>query len=253
MPQLIAMVIVVVGAMIYMFQTFGGTGDKIEGIAQKTSIVTEINNIRNGLQLAVRAGDIEKSVIAVAAVAAVAADSTATPPTLATPKRESIPAGDTTLIGLAVLGYFADQMNDEIGNNATAVSAYTAIANTAGQKNTYSAISFGGETNPGMNLSMVVGLKDTRPGIRVQLLGKLAGNAAFLESQIATDLAAVAAIDRTTVDGTAAVLLADGEVPVEMRPPVVKDAAGNVGTATNSLGDGVFTIYFKDMPQTIIP
>ena len=57
MPQLIAMVIVVVGAMIYMFQTFGGTGDKIEGIAQKTSIVTEINNIRNGLQLAVRASN----------------------------------------------------------------------------------------------------------------------------------------------------------------------------------------------------
>ena len=66
MPQLIAMVIVVVGAMIYMFQTFGGTGDKIEGIAQKTSIVTEINNVRNGLQLAVRAGDITKGVAAVA-------------------------------------------------------------------------------------------------------------------------------------------------------------------------------------------
>lgn len=29
MPQLIAMVIVVVGAMIYMFQTFGGTGDRL--------------------------------------------------------------------------------------------------------------------------------------------------------------------------------------------------------------------------------
>ncbi|PKN13976.1 MAG: hypothetical protein CVU67_08065, partial [Deltaproteobacteria bacterium HGW-Deltaproteobacteria-24] len=58
MPQLIAMIIVVVGAMIYMFQTFGGTGDKIEGIAQKTSVITEINNIKNGLQLAVRAGDI---------------------------------------------------------------------------------------------------------------------------------------------------------------------------------------------------
>jgi len=47
MPQLIAMVIVVVGAMIYMFQTFGGTGDKIEGIAQKTSVLTEVNNIKN--------------------------------------------------------------------------------------------------------------------------------------------------------------------------------------------------------------
>ena len=92
MPQLIAMVIVVVGAMIYMFQTFGGTGDKIEGIAQKTSIVTEINNIRNGLQLAVRAGDVTTS---------------------------------TTLKNLADLGYFAEQMNTEIKNN-TGASVYQA-------------------------------------------------------------------------------------------------------------------------------
>ena len=62
MPQLIAMIIVVVGAMIYMFQTFGGTGDKIEGIAQKTSIITEINNIKNGIKLAARSGDIRSSV-----------------------------------------------------------------------------------------------------------------------------------------------------------------------------------------------
>jgi hypothetical protein len=242
MPQLIAMVIVVVGAMIYMFQTFGGTGDKIEGIAQKTSIVTEINNIRNGLQLAARAGDIEKSVTAVAAQAAVAANPSATPPVEAVPARAAIPAGDTTLIGLAVLGYFADQMNDEIGNNATVVGTYNATTNTAGQQNTYSAISFGGETNPGMNISMVVGATGTRPGIRVQLLNELAGNAAFLESQIATDLAAVASIDRTTVNGTAVVLDANGNVP-----------PANASTTATEAADGVFTIYFKDMPQSIAP
>ena len=45
MPQLIAMVIVVVGAMIYMFQTFGGTGDKIEGIAHKTQLELSKNFI----------------------------------------------------------------------------------------------------------------------------------------------------------------------------------------------------------------
>ncbi|WP_368028882.1 hypothetical protein [Arcobacter sp. s6] len=241
MPQLIAMVIVVVGAMIYMFQTFGGTGDKIEGIAQKTSIITEINNIRNGLQLAVRAGDIEKSVTAVAAQAAVAADPTANPPVEAVPARAAIPAGDSTLIGLAVLGYFADQMNDEIGDNATTVGTYSATNNTAGQQNTYSAISFGGETNPGMNISMVVGDSGTRPGIRVQLLNELAGNAAFLESQIATDLASVASIDRTTVDGTAVTLDADGDVP-----------AANASTSSTAASDGVFTVYFKDMPQNIV-
>ena len=253
MPQLIAMVIVVVGAMIYMFQTFGGTGDKIEGIAQKTSIITEINNIRNGLQLAVRAGDIEKTVTAVAAQAAVADDPLTPGIDESSPARAAIPAGDTTLIGLAVLGYFADQMNDEIGNNAVVVGAYNATNNTAGQQNTYSAISFGGETNPGMNLSLVVGDANTRPGIRVQLLNELAANAAFLESQISTDLRAVAAIDRTTVNGAAVALLDDGEVPVANRPAGVVDATGTAGTATDNLDDGVFTIYFKDMPQTIAP
>ena len=242
MPQLIAMVIVVVGAMIYMFQTFGGTGDKIEGIAQKTSIVTEINNIRNGLQLAARAGDIEKTVTAVAAQAAVAANPSATPPVEAVPARAAIPAGDTTLIGLAVLGYFAEQINNEIGNNATVVGTYNATNNTAGQQNTYSAISFGGETNPGMNISLVVGAVNTRPGIRVQLLNELAGNAAFLESQISTDLAAVASIDRTTVNGTAVVLDSNGNVPT-----------ANASTTATEAADGVFTIYFKDMPQSIAP
>jgi hypothetical protein len=249
MPQLIAMVIVVVGAMIYMFQTFGGTGDKIEGIAQKTSIVTEINNIRNGLQLAVRAGDIEKSVTAVAAqtaVAAVAESGTVgqagyVAPVAAVPARAAIPAGDTTLIGLAVLGYFADQMNDEIGNNSKTVGTYSATTDTAGQQNTYSAISFGGETTPGMNISMVVGAAGTRPGIRVQLLNGLASNAAFLESQIATDLESIASIDRTTVDGSAVTLNAAGDVPT-----------ANASTTSTAATDGVFTIYFKDMPQGIV-
>ena len=240
MPQLIAMVIVVVGAMIYMFQTFGGTGDKIEGIAQKTSIITEINNVRNGLQLAVRAGD-----ISVTGQEAVDADPTATPPVAA------IPAGTTTLINLAALGYFADQMNNEIVNN-TGTVAESATADTTGNRNTYSAISFGGENNSGMNLSMIVGDAGTRPGIRVQLLNSLAGNAAFLESQIATDLQAVAAIDRTTVDGTPAELLDDGEVPPNMRPSGVEDSTGADGTATTALDDGIFTIYFKDMPATIV-
>jgi len=226
MPQLIAMVIVVVGAMIYMFQTFGGTGDKIEGIAQKTSIVTEINNIRNGLQLAVRAGDITN-------------DGTA--------------ANTTALFDLANLGYFADQMNNEIADNTDDNNI------TSGAGNTYSAISFGGEDNPGMLLNLVTddttavatvrdgdgvittpGTITQRPGIRVELTGALAANANFLESQIATDLAAVASIDRVTTDGG----------------PVVLDEAGNVqntaAQTTDNEGDGIFTIYFKDMPATVV-
>lgn len=223
MPQLIAMVIVVVGAMIYMFQTFGGTGDKIEGIAQKTSIVTEINNIRNGLQLAVRAGDINTT--------------------------------PTTLKDLAVLGYFADQMNTEIANNVGASVYSDVAADAAGSNkklNTYSAISFGGEDNPGLIINMIVGAVGTAPGIRVQFLNSLSGNAAFLESQLATDLAAIATIDRTTVNG-AVVAIANGEVPVANRPSTVIDSTGTAGTASGTaLSDGIMTIYFKDMPTNIV-
>lgn len=224
MPQLIAMVIVVVGAMIYMFQTFGGTGDKIEGIAQKTSIITEINNIRNGLQLAVRSDEVNTT--------------------------------PTVLADLAALGYFADQMNDEISDNAgTQLVPVDETTNLTGDENTYSAISFGGETNPGMYLNLVVGAVDSRPGIRVQFVGELADNADFLETQIANDLQSIAAIDRTTLNGAAVVLLADGEVPVANRPANIVDRANNPGTVADgaaTLTDGVFTIYFKDMPRRIV-
>ncbi|MGP2656776.1 hypothetical protein ACOJTA_07020 [Malaciobacter sp. WC5094] len=223
MPQLIAMVIVVVGAMIYMFQTFGGTGDKIEGIAQKTSIITEINNIRNGVQLAVRAGDITN-------------DGTTT----------------TTLRNLAELGYFADQINNEINDNNEAGNGNT-------QDNAYSAISFGGEDNPGMIINLVTNntadTADTisnRPGLRVRLLGELQNNVAFLESQIASDLEAIASIDRTTTDGTPVVLDGNGNVPAANRPADVTVPAGTAaGTATDNLDDGIFTIYFKDMPANV--
>ena len=224
MPQLIAMVIVVVGAMIYMFQTFGGTGDKIEGIAQKTSIVTEINNIRNGLQLAVRAGDISAVTVA------------------ADPVNNITAINPTVLKDLANLGYFADQINNEIKDNTTAGNANKGT-------NAYSAISFGGETNPGMIINLVTNATAAtgtditkRPGIRVQLVGALKANAAFLESQISTDLAAIASIDRTSTIDTAAVKLdKDGNVP-----------SANAATTGDAASDGVFTIYFKDMPADVI-
>lgn len=221
MPQLIAMIIVVVGAMIYMFQTFGGTGDKIEGVAQKTSIVTEINNVKNGLQLAMRSGDITA-------------------------------ANPNTLAGLATLSYFADQMNNEIRNNAGEV-AFTATANINRNANTYSAISFGGEANPALFLSYIIpAAAGDKPAIRVQVAqnGSLWANRAFLEAQLANDLAAIAAIDRTTVNG-ARVAIVDNEVPAANRPATVNvtnnPTNNGAGTATTELDDGVFTIYFKDM------
>jgi hypothetical protein len=221
MPQLIAMVIVVVGAMIYMFQTFGGTGDKIEGVAQKSSIITEVNNIRNGLQLALRADAI-----------------TTTP---------------TTLAELATLGYFADQMNNEIADNdGTAITPVDETTDLNGDENTYSAISFGGENNPGLFLTLVVGAEGTRPGIRVQFDNSLETNAGFLETQIANDLQAIASIDRTTLDGTAVAIDENGDTPAETRPVDNAATIGTVEAGTATLTDGVFTIYFKDMPLNIV-
>jgi hypothetical protein len=206
------MVIVVVGAMIYMFQTFGGTGDKIEGVAQKTSVMTEINNIRGDLIVAIKTGELKAGV---------------------------------TLKDLANLGYFSKQINEQLKDNKTAASTNFAT----GEVNTYSAISFGGKTNPGMNISLILNGAGSVPGLRVELLNGLATNAAFLEGQISSDLASQASTDRTTTDGSP-VALADGEVPKANRPATVLDTTGAAGTVKSdaaSLGDGIFTIYFKDL------
>ena len=228
MPQLIAMVIVVVGAMIYMFQTFGGTGDKIEGIAQKTSVITEINNIKNGLQLAVRSGDVSVTTVT-------ATDGTVT-------------GGATTLADIAKLEYFADQINDEVKDNSTTATTNGGV----GEVNTYSAISFGGEgentDNENMLISLVLPASATaadtnaRPGLFVDLSrGNLSQNAAFLEAQLVSDLAAVATIDRKANGLTYNTNL---------------DAAGDIATADLQSGgtdsDGMFTIYFKDIRAGMI-
>jgi hypothetical protein len=165
MPQLIAMVIVVVGAMIYMFQTFGGTGDKIEGIAQKSSIMTEVNNIKNGIQLALRSEVIR------------ATDSTAT-------------GKIETLEGIAEQQFFADQINNEL---------QSASAATLDTINTYQAISFGSGNN--LEITMVLPAKanagpNARPGLFIDMSkGSLATNAGFLEKQLIADLSSLASID----------------------------------------------------------
>lgn len=209
MPQLIAMIIVVVGAMIYMFQTFGGTGDKIEGIAQKTSIITEINNIKNGIKLAARSEDIRSSV-----------DNTDP----ANPKPVS-----ADLKTLANSSYFAEQINVQLKENS------------AENKNKYFAISFGGgkdATDAGMTISLVADQKGRIPGIYVDLTtGSLSSNAVFLEKQIITDLEAVAYIDAgaTSASASASVINSSG-TDIEKRTPALRTA----------VDDGKFIIYFKD-------
>lgn len=213
MPQLIAMIIIVVGAMIYMFQTFGGTGDKIEGIAQKTSIITEINNIKNGLKLAARAGDISTSSIEI--------DN----PDTSVGGKIKVPS-DLRALGQA--SYFAEQINVQLKENS----------NT--NRNNYFAISFGGDKDKtgDMLISLVSNTEKAIPGIYVDLtVGGLKSNGGFLESQIASDLAAVASIDRNATAATAGALKTSG-TDIEKRTPATAGTGGDQ--------DGKFIIYFKD-------
>lgn len=180
MPQLIAMIIVVVGAMIYMFQTFGGTGDKIEGIAQKTSVITEINNIKNGLKLAARAEHISTN---------------------------GANESSQTLEGLAELAYFPEQVNQQLDVNGQTDT-----------NNVYQAISFGADNS--MEISLVSNVAGAIPGIYVDLSqGSLATNAGFLEAQIATDLDSVASIDRGATGATAGAIAAVAGDPIASRTP----------------------------------
>ena len=223
MPQLIAMVIVVVGAMIYMFQTFGGTGDKIEGIAQKTSIITEINNIKDGVKIAAKSEQIA-----------------------------STASGDMVenLSGLGTYSYFAEQINDQVTEN----SSFSGTA--AADDNAYYAISFGGEdpdNQGGMILRLVTpaevaganaGDPTTKriPGIYVEFIDSLASNAGFLESQIANDLNSVAYVDRGATSATAgAGVIDDAGSSIEKRTPAITTAP-----SADQLSDGKFIIYYKD-------
>ena len=209
MPQLIAMVIVVVAAMIYMFQTFGGTGDKIEGIAQKTSIITEVNNIKNGLKLAARAEHIA-----------------------ATASGDAV----NNLQGLGKLAYFAEQINAQVVAN-TSTNVYNAISFGGTETD---------NTTPAMLVSLVpsaaVSSVKMIPGIYVDLSkGSLKTNAGFLESQIANDLDAVAYIDRTATSAVA------GTTARGTTSDLLKRTPADVTTSTTALAtDGKFIIYFKD-------
>ena len=233
MPQLIAMIIIVVGAMIYMFQTFGGTGDKIEGIAQKTSVITEINNIKNGLKLAARAGDITTNTIKVPGYDDKGVETGAD---------VEVQSG---LKALSSLKYFAEQINEQINSRSTVSGKPTDVKNDVWLANAYNAISFGGskEQAGGMMISLVADNKNMIPGIYVNFNftgSKLKESAGFLESQIANDLKDIAFIDRKalTPKGSTTARNSSGSA-IEQRTPT-----DNGETGLDS--DGKFIIYFKD-------
>lgn len=216
MPQLIAMIIIVVGAMIYMFQTFGGTGDKIEGIAQKSSVITEINNIKNGLQLALRSEAIDLN----------AADDDKGTNNIA-----------KSLKGIAALEYFPEQINNQLKDIIAA------------DKNVYRAISFGGPANNTMEITLVlptVATANSRPGLFVDFSkGRLSTNAGFLEKQLVSDLGSLASIDIHAETPAYNALNAEGNIDKPITQSVTEGAL-------KTDEDGKFMIYFKDLPKGMI-
>jgi hypothetical protein len=228
MPQLIAMVIVVVGAMIYMFQTFGGTGDKIEGIAQKTSVITEINNIKNGLKLAARS------------------DQIATKSTTDTNNVTTVTAAN--IKGLADLKYFAEQINDQISNNKVT----TTVGSDYSTTNAYNAISFGGTNTSvgGMFISLVADKANAVPGIYVSFNftdSTLKDSAGFLESQIATDLKDVAYVDRNALTAVSGSFTAGtGRKTTSDTSSIAERTPQDTASSSGSDSDGKFIVYFKD-------
>ncbi|MEA3354362.1 MAG: hypothetical protein U9Q33_11155 [Campylobacterota bacterium] len=217
MPQLIAMIVVIVVAMVYMFQTFGGTGDKIEAVAQKSVIFTEINNIKTGISLANKSKAIENDA-------------------------GTHPKRSQTLEGLASLGYFDSLINSQILN-----SLDNDGDTTNDQYNRYKAISFGGSTatgNADLEISLVVpldadNLTTDRPGIFVKIQERLNGVKDFLEVQMAADLEDIAYVDsNATVDTDRTIFDTNGTFDSQK--------TGHTDTGTDT--DGMFTIYFKDIP-----
>lgn len=213
MPQLIAMVIVVVGAMIYMFQTFGGTGDKIESVAQKSSIITEINNIKDGLRVAARSEQ------------------------LATADKDDMVGN---LQGLGKLTYFADQINEQVVSNDNNTYYAISFGGSTDDKNN--------GAKPAMVIKPVL-VADKIPGIFIDLSqGSLKDNASFLETQLANDLKGIANIDRgatTAAQGTTATnKWQTTENKTDERTPRPTAANGAGTTVTNT--DGKMIIYFKD-------
>ncbi len=231
MPQLIATVLVVVAAMIYMFNTFGGTGDKISSIAQKPSILAEINNIKLGLKLAINSGDINQN---------------------------------TTLRDLAKQGYFDEGINEQLlkdsteFNNTLKNTRYRYFSGRQGKikdkvyENTYSAISFGGKEKPNMLISLVRpkykrGVNKSIAGLRIQFRGDLYKYHTFLEKEITKDFQSLAYIDRGEVFGQNWLRYEDGKYLFKyIAPTNGKYFNYENKEMITGANDGIFTLFFKD-------
>ncbi len=230
MPHILASLVTVIVATVYMFQTFGGTSSKLDSVAQKAVILTEIENIKKGLQFYMSFEQMTST---------------------------------TTLKDLADLTCFAPSINEQLKKDYTtfqtkldnltiptgvASTDYDYIKGDRGNafENTYSAISLGARENPSLLISLLTNKSGTNPqrfipGIRVQLLGKLEKEKAWLERQIIQELKSIAYIDTRATWGDYM---------------LGKDCTDNGGfcfsspnqTSFSSLApDGIFTLYFKDL------
>lgn len=125
-----------------MFQTFGGTGNNIEGMAQKTSVITEINNIKGGISIALRSKDIEVN---------------------------SILGQTTTLLDLAEKEYFDININKQlIDNNST---IYNGISfGSDGSLLMFLVLpEISNENGPGISITVAEGLNETKGFLESQI------------------------------------------------------------------------------------
>ncbi len=235
MPQMLASFVAVIIATVYLFQTFGGTSDKLDLVAQKSVVIGEIENIKKGLQFYMSFGKMDSN---------------------------------TSLEHLANLSCFAPIINEQLKNTPDATGSglknflsgktdnhYYGYLNASNGpfvgkqnlvlKNTYSAISFGSREKPSLLISLILkqgiaNTQETIPGIRVQLLGKLEKEKAWMEKQIVEELRSIAYIDVVATWGEYT-LVKNTTNKIWSFNPSGQDIF------TNNRLDGIFTLYFKDL------
>ncbi len=158
MPQFILILLVVIASSIYMFQSFSATGNNIEAMAQKNNLLLEINQIKLGLNLALKNREIETKSI-----------------------NNNIKI-KSSLIDLAKLNYFDTEINEQIIKN---------------NSKKYNAISFQKNGYENVEMSIYDQSDQKVPGIKIEIKkdSQLYKNRGILESMISKDLKNIAYIN----------------------------------------------------------
>ncbi len=215
MPLLIAAVVGIAGAMIYLFSSYGNTTDTIKLVAMKPGIMTEINNIKDGVKnLMILESDNIAGLTLGSVVASEAIDET---------MRDSVfPVADTST------GTIGTEKWEAADGNATAV---------------YRSISFGNK--------MFLTVKPAATGERAEIIvdiHQLGGdNAGFLEKQLKNDLSPVADVNTSiciTAQGTS---VSSGYDTTSGHDGL---STTTLGKCTGNKEDGIFSVRFKDLQKS---